>query len=402
MASPTGRAAKRMTEVTGYDASTIHRLLGIADLDEPEFNADNPIAGGLLIIDEASMLDIELTSKLFSAVPNGMKVIIVGDSDQLPSVGPGNVLEDLVTSGDIPHVELQVIYRQGRGSSITKLATHIKQGELPADFITNQSDRSSFMVKAEQVPQAVQQVVRLAIKKGYTQDDLQILTPMYKTSAGVTALNQMAQNLFNPLKPTQKTLQFGTTIFRRGDKVLQLENDSERDVYNGDMGKITAIQYKHDVGNDDKEDRLVVDFDGKELTYPKKNLKQLSLAYATTVHKAQGNEFQLVIMVLTNNFGVMLNRNLLYTGITRAKSALILVGEYAAFERASRAAVPKRFTFLQQRLSDNTNDFKSDFISEDMPVISEPSTNYLTVAMIKSDEVDPMIGMKNITPFDFM
>ncbi|MCU4665179.1 ATP-dependent RecD-like DNA helicase [Leuconostoc mesenteroides] len=401
MASPTGRAAKRMTEVTGYDASTIHRLLGIADLDEPEFNADNPIAGGLLIIDEASMLDIELTSKLLAAVPNGMKVIIVGDSDQLPSVGPGNVLEDLVSSGDITHIELEVIYRQGRGSSITELATHIKNGELPADFLENQPDRSSFMVNSEQASQAIEQVVALAIKKGYTQDDLQILTPMYKTSAGVIALNQMAQKLFNPLKSNQKSLQFGMTIFRKGDKVLQLENDSERDVYNGDMGKIIAVQYKSDIGNDDNEDRLIIDFDGKELAYPKKNLNQLSLAYATTVHKAQGNEFQLVIMVLTNHFGLMLNRNLLYTGITRAKEALILVGEYTAFERASRTLVPKRFTFLQQRLSHSKTEVNEHDSSDESETIPE-KTPHLTTTMVISSAVNPMIGMENITPYDFM
>jgi len=244
-------------------------------------------------------------------------------------------------------------------------------------------------------------VVALAIKKGYTQDDLQILTPMYKTSAGVIALNQMAQKLFNPLKSNQKSLQFGMTIFRKGDKVLQLENDSERDVYNGDMGKIIAVQYKSDIGNDDNEDRLIIDFDGKELAYPKKNLNQLSLAYATTVHKAQGNEFQLVIMVLTNHFGLMLNRNLLYTGITRAKEALILVGEYTAFERASRTLVPKRFTFLQQRLSHSKTEVNEHDSSDESETIPE-KTPHLTTTMVISSAVNPMIGMENITPYDFM
>ncbi|MFT8938519.1 ATP-dependent RecD-like DNA helicase, partial [Leuconostoc falkenbergense] len=407
MASPTGRAAKRMTEVTGHEASTIHRLLGISDLDEPEFNADNPIAGGLLIIDEASMLDIELTAKLLAAVPNGMKLIVVGDSDQLPSVGPGNVLADLVNSQKIAHVELAIIYRQGRGSSISDLAANVKKGRLPSDFLTHQPDRSAFMVGADQALTAIQQIVTSAVKKGFTQDDLQILTPMYKSSAGVNALNQMAQALFNPIKPTQKSIQFGALIFRKGDKVLQLENDSERDVYNGDMGKIIAVQYKKDPSNDDNEDRLIIDFDGKELAYPKKNLNQLTLAYATTVHKAQGNEFKLVILALTNQFGLMLNRNLLYTGLTRAKEALILVGEYAAFQRAAETLVPPRQTFLQQRLNfdgEKTMPLpeKNVAITANQLTQAAVSVNQLTVNQIIDGSIDPMIGMANISPYDFM
>ncbi|MEX0380557.1 ATP-dependent RecD-like DNA helicase [Leuconostoc sp. MS02] len=400
MASPTGRAAKRMTEVTGYDATTIHRLLGIADLGEPEFTSDNPISGGLLIIDEASMLDIELTAKLLAAVPNGMKLIIVGDSDQLPSVGPGNVLADLVGSEKIAHVELDTIYRQGRGSSITTLAQHIKNGQLPADFRQNQRDRSTFMVSHDQTDLAIKQVLQAAIKKGYTQDDLQILTPIYKTTAGVNALNAMAQALFNPIKPAQKSLQFGTTVFRKGDKILQLENDSERDVYNGDMGKIIAVQYKNDKSNDDHEDRIVVDFDGKELSYPKKNLNQLALAYATTVHKAQGNEFKLVIVALTTRFGLMLNRNLLYTGITRAKEALILVGEYEAFNRAAQTAVPFRATFLKNRLADDSVNLRKS--SDDKKVEQSVSKRTLTFEMTNSDIIAPLIGLNGITPYDFM
>ncbi|CAM3128054.1 ATP-dependent RecD-like DNA helicase [Leuconostoc rapi] len=401
MASPTGRAAKRMTEVTGYDATTIHRLLGISDLDEPEFNADNPIAGGLLIIDEASMLDIELTAKLLAAIPNGMKLMIVGDSDQLPSVGPGNVLADLVASGKITHIELDTIYRQGKGSSITTLAQHIKNGELPNDFMKNQQDRSTFMVSHDQADQAIKQVVQAAVKKGYTQDDLQILTPIYKTTSGVNALNTMAQELFNPAKPAQKSLQFGTTIFRKGDKILQLENDSERDVFNGDMGKIIAVQYKNDKSNDDHEDRLIVDFDGKEISYPKKDLNQLTLAYATTVHKAQGNEFKVVIMALTTRFGLMLNRNLLYTGITRAKEALILVGEYEAFLHAAQTPVPTRLTRLKERLQNQELAPSQDSI--DKPnAMHKVAENHLTIEMIQSDDISPLIGLNGVTPYDFM
>ncbi|CAK1226287.1 ATPase/5<92_-3<92_ helicase helicase subunit RecD of the DNA repair enzyme RecBCD (exonuclease V) (RecD) [Fructobacillus tropaeoli] len=353
LASPTGRAAKRMTEITGYEATTIHRLLGITDGDDAEFDADNPISGGLLIIDEASMLDISLAESLFAALPKDMHIVLVGDADQLPSVGPGNVLYDLIQSQVVPHVALERIYRQGKGSSISALAQSINAGILPKDFEENQSDRSTFLTTADQVPRAVSQVLQAAVKKGFTADQVQVLAPMYKTPAGVLALNQIAQDLFNPVKPGQKTLQQGETIFRLGDKVLQLENDSERDIYNGDMGQVIAIHYKKEPGV--AADSLVVDFDGQEVWYTSKTLNQLTLAYATTIHKAQGNEFKLVILVLTGQFKIMLNQNLVYTAITRAKESLVMVGDYSAYEYAATHPVPVRQTFLQELLVDQQN-----------------------------------------------
>ncbi|NLS37987.1 ATP-dependent RecD-like DNA helicase [Fructobacillus tropaeoli] len=353
LASPTGRAAKRMTEITGYEATTIHRLLGITDGDDAEFDADNPISGGLLIIDEASMLDISLAESLFAALPKDMHIVLVGDADQLPSVGPGNVLYDLIQSQVVPHVALERIYRQGKGSSISALAQSINAGILPKDFQENQSDRSTFLTTADQVPRAVSQVLQAAVKKGFTANQVQVLAPMYKTPAGVLALNQIAQDLFNPVKPGQKTLQQGETIFRLGDKVLQLENDSERDIYNGDMGQVIAIHYKKEPGV--AADSLVVDFDGQEVWYTSKTLNQLTLAYATTIHKAQGNEFKLVILVLTGQFKIMLNQNLVYTAITRAKESLVMVGDYSAYEYAATHPVPVRQTFLQDLLVDQQN-----------------------------------------------
>ncbi|CAK1235693.1 ATP-dependent RecD-like DNA helicase [Fructobacillus tropaeoli] len=353
LASPTGRAAKRMTEITGYEATTIHRLLGITDGDDAEFDADNPISGGLLIIDEASMLDISLAESLFAALPKDMHIVLVGDADQLPSVGPGNVLYDLIQSQVVPHVALERIYRQGKGSSISALAQSINAGILPKDFQENQSDRSTFLTTADQVPRAVSQVLQAAVKKGFTANQVQVLAPMYKTPAGVLALNQIAQDLFNPVKPGQKTLQQGETIFRLGDKVLQLENDSERDIYNGDMGQVIAIHYKKEPGV--AADSLVVDFDGQEVWYTSKTLNQLTLAYATTIHKAQGNEFKLVILVLTGQFKIMLNQNLVYTAITRAKESLVMVGDYSAYEYAATHPVPVRQTFLQELLVDQQN-----------------------------------------------
>ncbi|CAK1223938.1 ATPase/5<92_-3<92_ helicase helicase subunit RecD of the DNA repair enzyme RecBCD (exonuclease V) (RecD) [Fructobacillus cardui] len=353
LASPTGRAAKRMTEITGYEATTIHRLLGITDGDDAEFDADNPISGGLLIIDEASMLDISLAESLFAALPTDMHIVLVGDADQLPSVGPGNVLYDLIQSQGVPHVALERIYRQGKGSSISALAQSINAGILPRDFQENQSDRSTFLSTADQVPRAVIQVLQAAVKKGFTANQVQVLAPMYKTPAGVLTLNQIAQDLFNPVKPGQKTLQQGETIFRLGDKVLQLENDSERDIYNGDMGQVIAIHYRKEPGV--AADSLVVDFDGQEVWYTSKTLNQLTLAYATTIHKAQGNEFKLVILVLTGQFKIMLNQNLVYTAITRAKESLVMVGDYSAYEYAATHPVPVRQTFLQELLVDQQN-----------------------------------------------
>lgn len=338
LASPTGRAAKRMMEITGYEATTIHRLLGISDGDDAEFDAENPLSGGLLIIDEASMLDIDLASALFAAVPKNMHVVLVGDADQLPSVGPGNVLFDLIHAKQVNHVALKRIYRQGKGSSISALAQSINAGALPEDFMQKQPDRSTFLTTSAQVPSAVGQVLKSAIKKGFTADQVQVLAPMYKSPAGVKALNQIAQDLFNPVEPGQKTLQYGDNVFRLGDKVLQLENDSERDIYNGDMGEVVAVHNQSDKGV--AADALVVDFAGQEVWYTTKTLNQLTLAYATTIHKAQGNEFKLVILVLTSGFKIMLNQNLVYTAITRAKEALVMVGDYDAYDYAATHAVP--------------------------------------------------------------
>ncbi|MBS9338483.1 ATP-dependent RecD-like DNA helicase [Fructobacillus sp. M2-14] len=348
LASPTGRAAKRMTEITGYEATTIHRLLGISDGDDAEFDAENPLSGGLLIIDEASMLDIDLAAALFQAIPKNMHVVLVGDADQLPSVGPGNVLYDLIHAKTVKHVALKRIYRQRKGSSISSLAQSINAGALPADFMDKKPDRSTFLTTSAQVPSAVGQVLKSAIKKGFTADQVQVLAPMYKSAAGVKALNQIAQDLFNPVEPGQKTLQYGDNVFRLGDKVLQLENDSERDIYNGDMGEIVAVHNKADKGV--AADALVVDFAGQEVWYTSKTLNQLTLAYATSIHKAQGNEFKLVILVLASQFKIMLNQNLVYTAITRAKEALVMVGDYDAYDFAATHAVPVRQTRLPELL----------------------------------------------------
>ena len=327
LAAPTGRAAKRMSEATGLPAMTIHRLLGWKG-EFFERDADHPIEGSLLIVDEVSMLDIWLANQLFRAVPRDMQVILVGDDDQLPSVGPGRVLQDLLAVSHIPRVELTDIYRQEEGSSIVRLAHHLKSGQTPEDLMHPQPDRRFFPCSRDQTVDVVLSTYRQAIKKGYTLFDVQVLAPMYKGPAGVNRLNEELQRVINPPDSGRKELKWGETVFRHGDKVLQLVNHVEHPVYNGDMGKISAIDEK--AGKDDPV--LWVQFDKQEVPYKRSQLNQLSLAYACSVHKAQGSEFAIVIFPVLMAYRRMLQRNLIYTGITRSKSYLILCGERDALD----------------------------------------------------------------------
>lgn len=327
LAAPTGRAAKRMSEATGIPATTIHRLLGWKG-DFFERDADHPIEGSLLIVDEVSMLDIWLANQLFRAVPRGMQVILVGDDDQLPSVGPGRVLQDLLEVESIPRVELTGIYRQEEGSSIIELAHRLKGGEIPKDLLAPHSDRRFFPCKRDQVTDVILKTYQQALNRGYTLFDVQVLAPIYKGPAGVNKINEVIQQTVNPPDPNRRELTWGDSVFRYGDKVLQLVNHSEHPVYNGDMGKITSIDEK--AGKDDPV--LWVQFDRQEVPYKRNQLNQIALAYACSVHKAQGSEFAIVIFPVVMAYHRMLKRNLIYTGITRSKSYLILCGEPEALK----------------------------------------------------------------------
>ena len=320
--APTGRAAKRMSETTGLPAMTIHRLLGWKG-EFFEHNADYPIEGSLLIVDEVSMLDIWLANSLFRAIPKGMQVILVGDQDQLPSVGPGQVLHHLLQVKEIPCVELTEIYRQQEGSSIIELAHAMKRGEVPDDLLLPQPDRRFFSCKKEQALSVIVQTVVNAVKKGYTLFDVQVLAPIYKGPVGVNRINEEIQAVLNPPDKQKKEVSWGDTVFRLGDKVLQLVNHTEHPVYNGDMGVIISI----DETASGDEPVLWVRYDRLEVPYKKTQLGQISLAYACSVHKAQGSEFPIVVFPVLFAFRRMLERNLLYTGITRSKSYLIMCGE---------------------------------------------------------------------------
>ncbi|WP_018924136.1 ATP-dependent RecD-like DNA helicase [Salsuginibacillus kocurii] len=355
LAAPTGRAAKRMKETTGLPAYTIHRLLGYKGTeaeDEPlEHHEENPLAGHVLIIDEVSMVDMWLMNQLFRAIPDGMKVILVGDEDQLPSVGPGEVLGDLLEANVLPAVALSVVYRQAEGSSIIDMAHHLKAGEMPDDLAEPKSDRRFFDCQTEQVIAVVERVCSGAVNRGYTAKEIQVLAPMYKGPAGINTLNERLQALFNPEKEGRREVAHGEATYRTGDMVLQLVNVPEEGIYNGDRGEIVAIFKANETA--DKKMQIVISFEGKEITYEKKDLNQITLAYCSSIHKAQGSEFPIVIAPVVMAYRRMLKRNLIYTGITRAKEYLILCGEMKALDYAIRTKTSgNRYTRLVSLLAD--------------------------------------------------
>ncbi|ADU29783.1 SF1B family DNA helicase RecD2 [Evansella cellulosilytica] len=331
MAAPTGRAAKRMSESTGLPSSTIHRLLGFKGTEDYEDDEVEKLEGELIILDEMSMVDTWLANQLFKAIPNDMKVILVGDEDQLPSVGPGQVLSDLLTTNIVPSVKLTDIYRQSEGSHIITFSHSVKDGHL--DQVKKDSkDLRFFPAAQQQIPDVVKQICKGAIAKGYEPKDIQVLAPMYRGIAGVENLNVMLQSLFNPPTPQRREVPFGDVVYRTGDIVLQLVNNPEENVFNGDRGEIVAIFTEKE--NTDKELKIVISFDGIEITYTKQELTQITHAYCCSIHKSQGSEFPIVIMPIVKGYYRMLRKKLIYTGITRAKNFLLLCGEWQSLEYA--------------------------------------------------------------------
>ncbi len=383
LAAPTGRAAKRMTESTGLPAMTIHRLLGWNGKEGFQTDEERAIEGKLLIVDEVSMVDTWLAHQLLKALPENIQVIFVGDEDQLPSVGPGQVLKDLLESGRVPTVRLTDIYRQEEGSSIIDLAHQMKAGRLPDDLVKQQKDRSFFPCRTHQITEVVQKVVENAKKKGFTPKDIQVLAPMYRGPAGIDRLNVLLQEIFNKNDGTRKEIAFGDVKYRIGDKVLQLVNQPENNVFNGDIGEVVSIFYAKE--NTEKQDMVIVSYEGTEVTYTRQDLGQITHAYCCSIHKSQGSEFPIVILPVVKSYYRMLRRNLLYTAITRSKQFLILCGEEDAFRMGvEREEDIIRKTTLKERLQT-----MEDSVPEDD-------------APIDLMKVDPMIGMEGITPYDFM
>ena len=344
LAAPTGRAAKRMSEATGMEAKTIHRLLEYNPQDGYKRNDENPLEGDALIVDECSMIDILLMNNLLKAVPVGMRLVFVGDIDQLPSVGAGNVLRDVIDSQRIPVVRLVRIFRQAQKSRIVMNAHTINQGRFPDT--SNGRDTDFFFMREDDPERAAETIVRLVkerLPRAYREspDRIQVLTPMQRGVVGAANLNLLLQQALNPSGPS---LGRGGYTYRQGDRVMQLRNNYDKDVFNGDLGYIREV---------DTEDRmLTVDFDGKKVEYDVTELDELTLAYATTIHKAQGSEYPIVVMPVLMTHFVMLQRNLIYTGITRAKKICVLIGAMKALAYAVRnVSVLKRNTSLRERLN---------------------------------------------------
>ena len=349
LAAPTGRAAKRMEEVVGMPAATIHRILEYSPVSGAfNRNASAPLEGFALIVDEASMIDTSLMFHLLSAVPDWMKVILVGDVDQLPSVGPGNVLNDLIASGAIPTIKLTKIFRQAADSGIVNTAHKVNNGIVP---VFNNYEDGQDLFKLERTSEKAGPTILYLVTQyiperfGVSPKDVMVLTPMKKGPVGTAALNHMLQEVINP---QGKGIDYYDIKFRIGDKVMQVRNDYDKEVFNGDLGIIENII----VDSDDEENMLAVRFEsGRLVNYEFDELDELTLAYACTIHKSQGSEYPIVVMAMMNEHYVMLQKNLLYTGLTRAKKECFLVCNQKALEISVRnAEMKKRNTTLKERI----------------------------------------------------
>lgn len=348
LAAPTGRAAKRMTEATGHEAKTIHRLLEYSPSSGRfKKDEDNPLDTDLVVIDEASMIDTVMMYHLLKAVKIRTTLIFVGDADQLPSVGAGNVLRDMIDSGYIPTVRLNEIFRQSRESMIIVNAHRINNGEMPFLKKGFKNREDFFFVEIEDPEEVVRHIIYLcreAVPKRFGLEplrDIQVLTPMHRGVAGVANLNRELQQALNP---HGKELLRGGRAFRVGDKVMQVRNNYDKDVYNGDIGRIVSI--------DQEVQEVHVDFDGRLVTYEFSELDEIILAYAISVHKSQGSEYPVIIMPVLTQHYMLLQRNLLYTGITRGKRLVFIVGTKKALSIAIRNNKPlNRFTLLRERLA---------------------------------------------------
>jgi exodeoxyribonuclease V alpha subunit len=352
LAAPTGRAAKRMAEAAGRSASTIHRLLEWNPRAAAfQRNAGRPLETDLVVVDEASMLDLPLAEHLLAAVPPQATLLLVGDADQLPSVGPGTVLRDILESGRVPAVRLTEIFRQAEQSRIVVNAHRVNRGEFPELPGPEERATSDFYFLQEDDPAEVQarlvELVRQRLPAHYGLDpleEIQVVTPMHRGPLGSAQLNALLQAALNPSRGERSEVTRGGRIFRVGDRVMQLRNNYEREVFNGDIGRIRAV--------DATEQTVTVRIDERDVSYDLSELDELTLAYAITVHKSQGSEYPCVVLPLHTTHYVMLQRNLLYTAITRARRLLVAVGSRKALAIAVRQTAGRsRCSRLAERLS---------------------------------------------------
>lgn len=390
LAAPTGRAARRMNELTGLPSATIHRHLGMTG-DDDTSHLEDYLDADFIIVDEFSMVDTWLANQLFSNISSTSKILIVGDSDQLPSVSPGQVLADLLQIPSLPQTRLEKIYRQSEESTIVTLASQIRQGILPTDFTQKKADRSYFEIASNHIPATIEKILDAALRSGIPARDIQVLAPMYRGTAGIDAINQLMQDLLNPPQKDQISFEATQWNYRTGDKVIHLVNDAEVNVFNGDLGYITdLIPAKY---TESKQDEIVIDFDGNEVSYPRNEWYKIRLAYAMSIHKSQGSEFPVVILPITSASKRMLERNLIYTAITRAKSKLILLGELQAFEYATQHMGTSRKTYLIERFIELTE--SSEEVNEPILETSNQINPHQTYRLTEDNwtSIPAMIGI---------
>ena len=387
LAAPTGRAARRMNELTGLPSATIHRHLGMTG-DDDTSHLDDYLDADFIIVDEFSMVDTWLANQLLSNISSQTKLLIVGDADQLPSVSPGQVLADLLQIPTIPQTKLETIYRQSEESTIVTLASQIQKGILPADFTEKKADRSYFEARNEHIPPMIEKIASAAIRSGIPAQDVQVLAPMYRGPAGIDQINNLMQNLINPVEKDELTFEAPDCQYRQGDRVIHLVNDAESNVFNGDLGYISdLLPAKY---TDSKQDELTIDFDGNELVYQRSEWYKIRLAYAMSIHKSQGSEFPVVILPITKSSHRMLQRNLIYTAITRAKSKLILLGEKAAFDYAAKNTGTARKTYLVERFADLEAPQELSYTPVDR--LEKAVENYVLTEE-NFLKIDPLIGL---------
>ncbi|MGM9970782.1 MAG: ATP-dependent RecD-like DNA helicase [Anaeroplasmataceae bacterium] len=379
LCAPTGRAAKRLAESCNIKATTIHKALGYDYTGEFTYNEKNKLPYSIIIIDESSMIDLSLACNLFSAINSNAKVIMVGDENQLPSVGPGDVLHDIIES-DLIHVsKLTEIMRQSLDSDIVKLSNDIKNNYINYDIFKNKKELFFYPVSGSNVVDKILLFIENFLSKGGSlQQNLQVLAPMYSGVCGIDAINTAIQNKFNT---SDNMIVRGNKIFKQNDKVLQLQNDPILGIMNGDIG------YIKDIHKDEEADYLYIDFDGVIVKYPASNFDNLTLAYAISIHKSQGSEYENVIMPVVPSYFVMLKRKLLYTAITRAKKKLIIIGDFPSLVNGINKPDEIRQTTLCNRL---LNKLK---LNSRVIYINDPDIPFDTLG----EE-----GMENITPYTFM
>ncbi|TVP94790.1 MAG: ATP-dependent RecD-like DNA helicase [Acholeplasmatales bacterium] len=388
LVAPTGRAAKRMQESTGYYATTIHRLLGYSYDGSFQHNRSHLLEGNLFIVDEASMIDVFLAAQLLESLPDYANVVFVGDDAQLPSVGPGQVFKDLIEAGILPVTTLDIIHRQAKDSHIVHLASHIRDGKLPSDMDVSYPDRYVFNEQPERFQGRLKRIIDYLVKQGHDlHDDIQVLIPMYKGATGIDETNRFLQATYN--KTPGPEVSQGDRTFRKNDKVLQLVNQIEDGVMNGDQGRVVEI---------DADNRtMTVDFFGQIVTYKSQDFINLTHAYAMSVHKSQGSEYNVVIMPVFGAYAHMLKRKLIYTGITRAKQCLVLFGQPERLQYAVKHLEEDRKT----RLKDALISMRKPSLLEDTAA-SPPAEGPMVIA-------DPDIpfdtlgeNLQGATPYDFL